>query len=162
MIRLAGAVAGVSAVILTAAAQVPSHERLPLQAVVVGAVVSQPFGCTNLELEPYDPFCPERHIHTGIDLAAPVGTEVHSATAGIASVGYDSAGAGNYVVVAFDRHVRILYCHLSAFRVRPGDSVLPGQVIGLLGSTGLATGPHLHFQIDVDGIAIDPAMWLAS
>ena len=162
MIRIAGAVAGAVVVMLTAATHVPSHERLPLQAVVVGAVISQPFGCTSLELEPFDPFCPGRHIHTGVDLAAPLGTEVHSATEGVASLGFDSSGAGNYVVVAAGPHVRLLYCHLSAFRVRPGDSVSPGQLIGLVGATGLATGPHVHFQVDVDGTAVDPALWLIS
>jgi murein DD-endopeptidase MepM/ murein hydrolase activator NlpD len=162
VIRVAAAIAGAAVVMLTAAAQVPSHERLPLQAVVVGAVISQPFGCTSLELEPFDPFCPGRHIHTGVDLAAPPGTEVHSATAGIASTGFDSSGAGNYVAVAAGPQVRILYCHLSAFRVRPGELVLPGQVIGLLGATGLATGPHVHFQVDIDGTAVDPALWLIS
>jgi murein DD-endopeptidase MepM/ murein hydrolase activator NlpD len=162
VIRVAAAIAGAAVVMFTAAAQVPSHERLPLQAVVVGAVISQPFGCTSLELEPFDPFCPGRHIHTGVDLAAPPGTEVHSATAGVASTGFDSSGAGNYAAVAAGPHVRILYCHLSAFRVRPGEPVLPGQVIGLVGATGLATGPHVHFQVDIDGTAVDPALWLIS
>jgi len=149
-------------VMLAAAAHVPSHARLPVQAVVVGALVSQPFGCTTLALEPFDPFCPGLHIHTGIDLAAPLGTDVHSATAGTAFLGYDSAGAGNFVVVAVDAHVRVLYCHLSAFRVRPGESVTPGQVIGLVGATGLATGPHVHLQVNVDGSPVDPAVFLAS
>jgi len=162
MIRVAVVVAGCGVVMLTAAAHVPSHARLPVQAIVVGAVVSQPFGCTTLELEPFDPFCPGLHVHTGIDLAAPLGTEVHSATAGTAVLGYDSAGAGNFVVVVVDAHTRILYCHLSAFRVRPGEPVTPGQVIGLVGATGLATGPHVHLQVDVDGSPVDPALFLAS
>jgi murein DD-endopeptidase MepM/ murein hydrolase activator NlpD len=46
--------------------------------------------------------------------------------------------------------------------VRPGELVLPGQVIGLVGATGLATGPHVHFQVDIDGTAVDPALWLIS
>ena len=162
MIRIAGVVIGCSIVMLTAAAHVPSHVRLPVQAVVLGAVVSQPYGCTTLQLEPFDPFCPSHHAHTGIDLAAPVGTEVHSATAGTAFLGYDSAGAGNFVVVVIDAHARVLYCHLSAFRVRPGESVVPGEVIGLVGATGLATGPHVHLQVNVDGFAVDPAVFLAS
>jgi murein DD-endopeptidase MepM/ murein hydrolase activator NlpD len=162
MIRIAGVVLGCTVVMLTAAAQLPSHVRLPVQEVVVGAVVSQPYGCTSLALEPFDPFCPGFHIHRGIDLAAPLGTDVHSATAGTAILGYDSAGAGNFVVVVFDAHVRILYCHLVAFRVRPGETVAPGQVIGLVGATGLATGPHVHLQVNVDGSAIDPAVFLAS
>jgi murein DD-endopeptidase MepM/ murein hydrolase activator NlpD len=144
------------------ASEVPSHERLPIAAVVVGAAVSQPFGCTTLELEPFDPFCPGRHVHTGIDLAAPGGTEVHSATAGIAYIGVDPNGAGNFVVVEVDAHTRIYYCHLSEFRVRPGESVTPDHVIGLVGATGLATGPHVHFEVQVDGTSVDPVAWLAS
>ena len=145
---------------LVVATQVPFHARLGLDGVVVGAVVTQPFGCTTLTLEPYDELCSSHHRHTGIDLAATTGTEVHSATYGIALTGFDPAGAGNFVVVMEDADVRILYCHLSAFRVHSGDAVTPGQVVGLVGATGLATGPHVHFEIDVDGVPVDPASWL--
>jgi murein DD-endopeptidase MepM/ murein hydrolase activator NlpD len=147
---------------LVAATEVPSHVRLPVGAVVVGAVVTQPFGCTDVALEPYDPNCPSRHFHTGIDLAAPMGTAVYSATGGSALTGYDPAGAGEFVSVSVDSHVRVLYCHLSAFRVDSGQLVSPGQLIGLVGETGLATGPHVHLQVDVDGIPIDPATFLGS
>jgi murein DD-endopeptidase MepM/ murein hydrolase activator NlpD len=147
---------------LVAATQVPSHVRLPVGAVVVGATVTQGFGCTYLELEPFDPNCPSRHFHTGVDLAAPAGTEVYSATEGTAVTGYDPAGAGNFVSVRVDAHVRVVYCHLSAFRVISGQVVSPGEVIGLVGSTGLATGPHVHLQVDVDGVPVDPATFLAS
>lgn len=160
--RIVGIAAGAVVVWLVVAAQVPSHVRLSVEGVVVGAKVSQPFGCTTLEMEPYDPFCPARHIHTGIDLAAPTGTEVHSAAAGMARLGVDPKGAGMYVVVNVDAHTRIFYCHLSEFRVRPGESVSPGQVIGLVGATGLATGPHVHFEIQVDATSVDPVAWLAS
>ena len=145
---------------LVVATQVPFQVRMGLGAVVVGAIVSQPFGCTTLTLEPYDELCPSHHKHTGIDLAAPTGTEVHSATYGAALTGFDATGAGNFVVVMEDGHVRVIYCHLSAFRVRSGDAVNPGQVIGLVGATGLATGPHVHFEIDVDGVPVDPAALL--
>jgi murein DD-endopeptidase MepM/ murein hydrolase activator NlpD len=144
------------------ASQVPSHVKLSLEGVVEGAVVSQPFGCTRLVLEPFDPFCPGKHVHTGIDLAAPVGREVHSATSGIAKLGLDPNGAGLYVVVTVDSHVRIYYCHLSAFGVLGGVAVQPGQIIGLVGSTGLATGPHVHFEVQVDGTPVDPVQWLNS
>ena len=147
---------------LVVATQVPVPTRLGLAEVVVGATVTQPFGCTSLELEPFDDLCPWHHKHTGIDLAAPLGTEVHSATYGSALVGFDPAGAGKFVVVLVDPHVRVIYCHLSTFRIRGGDSVTPGQVIGLVGDTGLATGPHVHFQVDVDGVPVDPAAWLGS
>ena len=160
--RLLGAVVGAIVVWLVAATQVPNHARLPVEAVVVGAAVSQPFGCTTLELEPFDPLCPTHRLHTGIDLVAPLGTEVHSATAGLAFIGYDPTGAGQYVEVIVDSRVRILYCHLSAFRVRAGDLVTPGEVIGLLGATGMTTGPHVHLQVNVDGAPVDPASFLSS
>jgi murein DD-endopeptidase MepM/ murein hydrolase activator NlpD len=147
---------------MVAASQMPRDVRLPLGGVVEGAVVTQRFGCTSFELEPFDPFCPGHHIHTGIDLAAPTGTPVSSATAGTARTGFDPTAAGMYVEVFVDSHVRILYCHLSAILVRSGESVSPGQVIGLVGSTGRATGPHVHFEVQVDGRSVDPAAWLAS
>lgn len=147
---------------LVAATQVPVHIRLPVASVVLGATVTQPFGCTTLELEPFDALCPWHHTHTGIDLAAPAGTEVHSATDGVAQVGVDPAGAGNFVVVTVDAHVRVLYCHLAAFRVAAGQAVTPGQVVGLLGATGLATGPHVHLQVNVDGHPVDPVPFLDS
>jgi murein DD-endopeptidase MepM/ murein hydrolase activator NlpD len=161
-LRVLAIAVGASLVWIVVASEVPSHQRLPIAGVVVGAVISQPYGCTSLELEPFDPFCPGRHVHTGIDLAAPGGTEVHSATAGTAFIGVDPNGAGNYVVVVADAHTRIYYCHLSQFRVQPGESVGPDHVIGLVGATGLATGPHVHFEVQVDGTSVDPVAWLAS
>jgi murein DD-endopeptidase MepM/ murein hydrolase activator NlpD len=154
--------AGVVAIFLVGATQVPSHLRLPVASVVVGATITQPFGCTALVLEPFDPSCPSLHFHTGVDLAAPGGADVHSATSGTAVIGFDPYGAGNYVAVALDTRVRILYCHLSAFAVRSGDRVSPGELIGYVGSTGLATGPHVHLQIDIGGVPVDPARFLGS
>ena len=162
ILRLLGLISGASLVWLTLAAQLPSHVRLPVDDVVAGATVSQPFGCTNLQLELFDPYCPGRHFHSGVDLAAPVGAEVHAATAGRVGLGYDPALAGRYVVVTVDAHVRMLYCHLSEFRVRSGQWVDAGELIGLVGQTGLATGPHVHLEVQVDGLAVDPAAWLAS
>ena len=146
---------------LCAASQLVDQTRLPLSAIVAGAVVTQPFGCTTLELEPFDPLCPTRHVHTGIDLAAPSGTAVVSATAGIAHIGYDPRGAGLFVAVSTAGSVRILYCHLFSTTVRAGEPVVAGQVIGTVGSSGLATGPHVHFEIQVDGRSVDPAAWLS-
>lgn len=162
LLRIVGIAAISAAVWLVVASQVPSQVRLPLSGIVVGAVVSQPFGCTTLQLEPFDPFCRSRHVHTGVDLAAPMGRDVRSATSGSANLGFDPNGAGLYVVVTVDAHVRIFYCHLSAFRVVGGSAVQPGQVIGSVGATGLATGPHVHFEIQVDGTPVDPSAWLGS
>jgi len=155
---------GVAAVLIwtLAAGRVAGQQRLPLTSIVPGAVETLPFGCTSLDLEPFDPLCPGFHIHTGVDLAAPAGTAVHAASEGIAHVGFDPGGAGIYVAIAVGEHVRVLYCHLSRVQVVAGDAVSPGQVIGAVGATGLATGAHLHFEVQVDGRAIDPVNWLAS
>jgi murein DD-endopeptidase MepM/ murein hydrolase activator NlpD len=167
-LRLAGVVTAAAFVWLVGAAQVSSSEKLALSAIVPGAVMTQPFGCSDLLVEPYDPGCPSHHIHTGVDLAAPSGTPVRAAAGGVASVAFDPGGAGLYVVVAVSSHVRVLYCHLSVASVASVASVggvqrvVPGQVIGEVGSTGLATGAHLHFEVQVDGRAVDPIVWLAS
>ncbi|MEP6751404.1 MAG: M23 family metallopeptidase [Candidatus Dormiibacterota bacterium] len=144
------------------ASRVSSHEKLALVAIVPGAVMTQPFGCSDLILEPFDPYCPSRHIHTGVDLAAREGTIVRAAAAGTASVGFDPQGAGLYVAVTSDRKVRVLYCHLSKTAIKGGELVVAGQVIGAVGATGVATGAHLHFEVQLDGRAIDPVAWLAS
>ncbi len=147
---------------MLAAAKVASEQRLPLASIVPGAVETLPFGCTSLALEPFDPLCPGFHIHTGVDLAAPTGTAVHAASAGIAHAGFDPGGAGIFVAVAVGEHVRLLYCHLSQVQVVAGEAVTRGEVIGEVGATGLATGAHLHFEVQVDGRAVDPVSWLAS
>lgn len=144
-----------------AASRVIDQERLPLAAVVQGAVVTQPFGCTPLTLEPFDPMCPSRHVHTGVDLAAAAGTAVHTATSGVASVAYNAAGPGLFVTVDYGSNVRILYCHLFTTAVTSGQSVAAGDVIGTVGSSGLATGPHVHFEVQVAGRSVDPEQWLA-
>lgn len=145
-----------------AASRVANHQKLPLEAIVPGAVETLPFGCTSFALEPFDPFCPGLHIHTGVDLAAPAGTAVHAAAAGIARAGFDAARAGIYVFVIVDQHVRLLYCHLWHVHVAAGQSVSQGDVIGEVGATGLTTGAHLHFEVQVDGRAVDPVAWLGS
>ena len=154
-------VAGAVAAWMLGVGQVMQHPaRLPATSVVPGAVMTQPFGCTALTLEPFDPLCPTRHVHTGVDLAAPAGTSVRAATGGIAHVGYDNAGAGLYVAVNAGGGVRILYCHLFTAAVRTGQAVSAGDEIGTVGSSGLATGPHLHLEVQLDGRSVDPVRWL--
>jgi murein DD-endopeptidase MepM/ murein hydrolase activator NlpD len=162
LLRVAAICTAAAVVWTLAAGRVAGEQRLQLPSIVPGAIETLPFGCTSLALEPFDPLCPGFHIHTGVDLAAPAGTAVHAASGGIAHVGFDPGGAGIYVAVAVGQHVRVLYCHLSRVQVGAGDSVTPGQVIGEVGATGLATGAHLHFEVQVDGRAVDPVNWLAS
>jgi len=159
--RLAAMCGAATLLWVAAGSQIPSHARLPLSGVVPRAVISLPFGCTSFELEPYDPFCPGRHIHTGVDLAAATGTAVYSATPGTVHIGFDPHGAGLYVVVTVDSHARVFYCHLSTVSVSNGESVTAAKVVGAIGQTGLATGPHLHLEVQIDGRSVDPAAWLA-
>ena len=128
---------------------------------VDGAVVSQPFGCTSLTMEPRDPHCATGHMHTGIDLAAPLGTAVRAALSGVAHVVVSSTGYGLHVVVDSGGGLSTLYAHLSALSVHDGDPVAAGDVIGAVGSTGNSTGPHLHFEVRRDGIPEDPALDIA-
>lgn len=161
LLRGVTVVLSVGLVWAAAADRVAMSARLPAGAVVRGATVTQPFGCTTVALEPFDPYCPSRHFHSGVDLAAPAGTPVYAATAGRAVSGYDGSGCGLFVSVEDGDHVRVLYCHLhwAAFA---SATVTTGELIGQVGSSGLATGPHLHLEVQVGGRAVDPIRWLAS
>jgi murein DD-endopeptidase MepM/ murein hydrolase activator NlpD len=112
-----------------------------------------------LRLPVGDPFGPRAggRFHTGIDLPAPTGTPVHAAARGRVSwAAYMPGGWGNLVVVADGHGVRTLYAHLSRISVHVGERVAVGSLLGLVGATGDATGPHLHFQVNVRGAAVDP------
>ena len=121
--------------------------------------ITQPFGPTNLLLEPrVGPFA---HFHTGIDLAAPLGTPVLAAAGGIVvAVAHTAIGYGNYVMIAHGGGVITLYAHLLETDVSVGDRVTRGQKIGREGSTGLSTGPHVHFEVRVNDLVVDPMRYL--
>lgn len=96
-------------------------------------------------------------LHAGLDFPAPTGARVASAGAGtVASVGYDPGGWGRFVAVAHAYGVRTLYAHLSSITVSRATSVTAGYRVGSVGSTGAATGPHLHFEVTVRGANVDP------
>jgi hypothetical protein len=105
-----------------------------------------------------DPFGPRANrFHAGIDLPAASGAGVIAAGPGrVTWAGYRAGGWGILVVVAHGHGVRTLYAHLSAVDVRVGDRVQAGFELGRVGSTGDATGPHLHFEVRVRGAAVDP------
>lgn len=106
------------------------------------------------------PFTGKPSFHEGIDIEAPEGTPVYSAWAGVVvAAGWDNA-LGNYIVVASSGGIRAVYGHLSRITIEPGGKVGVGQVIGYVGSTGWSTGPHLHFQVEINGTPCDPLEWL--
>jgi murein DD-endopeptidase MepM/ murein hydrolase activator NlpD len=125
--------------------------------------ITQPFGCSDLIGEPYDPNCPSRHIHQGIDIGASYGNTIGAADAGIvSSVIWDPCcGYGNHVLITHGNGYTTWYAHLSAISVSVGQAVQRGQPIGAEGSTGYSTGPHLHFGIDFNGVWQNPLSYLS-
>ena len=126
---------------------------------LAGFVITQPFGPTDLAIEPAFDGYP--HFHTGIDLAGPFDTPIWAAADGVvAAVGSGTTGYGNYVVIAHAGGISTLYGHLDRTLVPVGTHVTQGQPIGLEGSTGNSTGPHLHFEVRVNGQPVDPMPYL--
>ena len=104
-----------------------------------------------------DPFTGVRSYHTGIDLACPEGTPIRAAMNGtVAFVGWSNV-FGNYIIVNHPNGYQTLYGHLSASRVKKGQSVTQATVIGLVGSTGYSTGAHLHFTVYKNGRLVNPS-----
>ena len=107
-----------------------------------------------------NPVTGEDDFHAGIDLAAAEGTPVKSALKGqVLKTGYNDS-RGSYILVRHENGVQTLYQHLSFAAVRQGQAVEAGEIIGMVGSTGLSTGPHLHFELRVNGVCVDPALSL--
>jgi murein DD-endopeptidase MepM/ murein hydrolase activator NlpD len=103
------------------------------------------------------PFTGVRQFHSGLDIGAPMGTPIKAAMAGrVTTVGYDAASFGNYVVITHYSGYRTLYGHMSVVRVKSGAYVTTGERIGDVGSTGLSTGPHLHFTVYKNGVTVNP------
>ncbi|WP_217634931.1 M23 family metallopeptidase [Micromonospora pattaloongensis] len=98
--------------------------------------------------------------HEGIDIAAAAGTPVRAAAGGVVRKASWYGDYGNTVIIDHGGGVSTLYAHNSALSVRPGQRVEAGQEIAAVGSTGDSTGPHLHFEVEVEGRPVDPRPWL--
>ena len=108
-----------------------------------------------------DPIDSTMKMHKGIDIAAPTGTKVYAAGSGkVLKITSSDDGYGNCIVIEHGYGFVSRYAHLSGFKIKEGDEVKKGDLIGLVGSTGRSTGPHLHYEIEKDGEKIDPKKYI--
>lgn len=101
-------------------------------------------------------------LHAGIDIAAPTGTPVHATANGSVVFAGERGGYGLAVVIDHGYGIQTLYAHNSRLLVKAGDVVERGQPIALVGSTGLSTGPHVHYEVHVNGEPVNPRAYLPS
>jgi murein DD-endopeptidase MepM/ murein hydrolase activator NlpD len=126
------------------------------------AFLRSPLGFTRVtsgfSLARFQPFLQAWHAHKGVDFAAPTGTPVHAAGAGKVIVAGEQTGYGNVIMVQHGATYTTVYAHLSRFApgIRSGARVAQGEVIGYVGQTGWATGPHLHYEFRVDNVQKNP------
>lgn len=121
----------------------------------VEGTLTSPFG---YRISPYGRR--QWRFHGGIDLAAPWGTPIYSTNDGFVTFGGWDSGHGLMVEVDHGNGVLSRYCHASRLYVTDGDTVLAGDTIALVGSTGISTGPHLHYELVMDGERVDPLGYL--
>ncbi len=110
--------------------------------------------------ERVDPFNGEGAFHSGIDIDAPYGTPVRASADGEVLAAAMVSGYGREVLLNHGHDLETLYGHLSAFAVVPGQHVTRGQVIGYIGQSGRATGPHLHYEVRVHNVPVNPYKYL--
>jgi len=103
-----------------------------------------------------------RKLHTGIDITMPTGTPLHATADGVVSFAARNGGNGNIVVIEHGHGLSTVYAHASKTIVKAGQAVKRGDVIALSGSTGISTGPHLHYEVWRNGQSVNPAPFLES
>ena len=122
---------------------------------IPGAPLGSPYGMR------IDPMTGAVGYHPGLDFDADMRTSIHAAAAGVVVVAGDCGGYGNCVVIDHGNSLATVYGHQSQVLTKVGDVVAAGQGIGLVGSTGVSTGPHLHFEVRRRGVPVDPVPLLA-
>jgi murein DD-endopeptidase MepM/ murein hydrolase activator NlpD len=107
-----------------------------------------------------DPLYKDYRLHAGLDFAAPVGTPIYATSDGVVQIaGFNTDGYGNKVVINHGFGYQTLYGHMVRVKVRAGQSVKRGEVIGYVGSTGKSTGPHCHYEVIKRGAKVDPVYY---
>ena len=107
-----------------------------------------------------DPLYKDYRLHAGLDFAAPVGTPIYATSDGVVQIaGFNTDGYGNKVVINHGYGYQTLYGHMVRVKVRAGQSVKRGEVVGYVGSTGKSTGPHCHYEVIKRGAKVDPVYY---
>jgi murein DD-endopeptidase MepM/ murein hydrolase activator NlpD len=109
-----------------------------------------------------DPFRGSAAMHAGVDLASPTGTPIYATADGIVDRAEWSGGYGNMVEIDHGKGIATRYGHMSRIAAHAGERVKRGDLIGYVGSTGRSTGSHLHYEVRIDGHAVNPIPFLAS
>lgn len=104
----------------------------------------------------------ERNPHSGLDIAVPAGTPVKASADGVITIVGDYFFNGKTVFVDHGQGMISMYCHLSEINVKKGQRVKRGEVVGKVGSTGRATGPHLHWNVSLNDVRVDPAIFIGA
>jgi murein DD-endopeptidase MepM/ murein hydrolase activator NlpD len=104
----------------------------------------------------FHPILQTMRAHLGVDYGAPTGTPVRSVGDGVVEFAGTQNGFGNVVFIKHPNNQTTVYAHLSRINVHRGQSISQGQNVGLVGATGWATGPHLHFEFRINGVHHDP------
>ena len=112
--------------------------------------ISSPFGMR------MHPIKKVNKVHEGVDISSSSGDPIRASAAGIVKYSGFSGGYGNYVIIDHNNGYSTIYAHASKLLVKNGDNVDKGQKIALVGSTGLSTGPHLHFEIRINNVPVNP------
>jgi murein DD-endopeptidase MepM/ murein hydrolase activator NlpD len=130
--------------------------ELPLTRPLTQSIITSGFGAR------LDPFLGRPAIHPGIDFAALEGSPAHATAAGTVILAGYNGGYGNEVEIDHGNGITTRYGHLSEIDVQVGQVVSKGAVVGKTGSTGRSTGPHLHYEVRVDGTAVDPMTFITA
>jgi murein DD-endopeptidase MepM/ murein hydrolase activator NlpD len=130
--------------------------QLPLARPLPGAAITSRFGTR------MDPFLGKPAMHTGVDFRAAVGLPITATAGGTVITAGNGGGYGKMVEIDHGHGVTTRYAHLSEIDVKVGQVISKGTVIGKAGSTGRSTGPHLHYEVRVDGAAINPMTYIAA